>query len=156
QIATVQTWDKRMEVFALGSDHEVYYRYQWSTTSNLWSGWWHLGGWYSVPGSREPAGYAQSITVANEQDGRVDLFILGTNNAVYYAKQLSDVVWTSWTNLGGNILSFVVGQHRIIAPHSTMTTNLEVFAINTQHQYSHKWQTQANTTNWSDWNNTGY
>jgi hypothetical protein len=154
QIATAQNKDHRMEVFALGGDHVVYYRSQSLTNYNVWSGWTPIPGWYAIAGSGQMPGYAQWITVANEQDGRIDLFILGTNHAVYYTSQIKANTdgWAGWTNLGGNILSFVVGEHS----NGTTNTNLEVFAINTQHQYSHKWQTQANTANWSDWNNTGY
>src|SRR5262249_9080342 len=134
QIATGQTADKHMEMFGLGADHVVYYRYQTTSSSTSWSNWWHLPTWYAPSGSSDTDGYAQSITVTNEQNGQLDLFILGTNNAVYYNSQIAPVAWTGWTGLGGNILSFVVGQHSNGAFH----TNLEVFAVNTQHQYSHK------------------
>src|SRR5262249_27418178 len=88
----------------------------------------------------------QSISVAREQNGRMDIFALGVDNAIYYTSQYSAGIdmWTAWKSLGGVNLSFTVGTH-------AGTGQLEVFALGTNHRVFKKWENQANGSFISDW-----
>jgi hypothetical protein len=86
--------DGRQEVFAGGSDGNVWQI--WQTASNGgWSDWNKLG--------QPPVGIRRSdrITVGINQDGRQELFIIGTDAALWHTWQVApNVGWSDWESLG--------------------------------------------------------
>ena len=88
--------DGRLQAFVVGTNNALYYRTQSSPNSNTWSSsWTSLGG--GIKADSSPA-------VAINNDGRLQVFVVGTNNQLYYKTQSSpnSNTWSSsWTSLGG-------------------------------------------------------
>lgn len=66
------------------------------SSAGSWSGWTNLGG----NATSEPA-------VAVNADGRVQVFVRGTDNTLSYRRQSAagSAVWEAWTGLGGSLTS---------------------------------------------------
>jgi hypothetical protein len=90
--------DGRLQVFVVGTNNQLYYKTQSSPNSNTWSpAWTSLGG--GIKADTSPA-------VARNSDGRLQVFVVGTNNALFYKTQSSpnSNTWSSaWTSLGGGL-----------------------------------------------------
>lgn len=121
-----------LDVFVLDSSGQAWHNYQLSpnndNTSN-WSSWSKqgLGGTFT------------SIIAAKEQNGKLDVFGLGTDNHIWNDIQTSagsETSWTTWNNIGGNIQSFSVGTNQ--------DGRLEIFAIASDKQLWHNWETSPN------------
>lgn len=87
--AVARNADGRMELFTIGSDGAVYYKYQ-VTPNSGWSSWYSLGG------------FAKQIAVGTNADGRMELFIIGSDGAVYNRWQVApNSGWSDgWNYLG--------------------------------------------------------
>ena len=73
--------DGRLQVFVVGTNNALYYKTQTSPGSNTWSSaWTYLGG--SLRANTDP------VAIINT-DGRLQVFVVGTNNALYYKTQTS-------------------------------------------------------------------
>lgn len=59
------------------------------------------GSWTAVPGALSGSGPAAAYT----SDGRVHLFVRGTNGALYYASRLLTGSWSTFRSLGGQLFS---------------------------------------------------
>lgn len=87
--------DGRLEVFAVGSyglKGNIYHKYQLAPNSG-WSSWKELGGATS---------YGE-VSVAPNEDGRLTVFVHGTDDAVYftYQRYVNDPnSWMPWNPLG--------------------------------------------------------
>jgi hypothetical protein len=79
-------------VFFRGTDNHVY----WKHTRNCGATW---SSWASVGGQTNSNPAASSA-----QAGTIDLFMRGTDNAMY-TRQFTGSSWTSWTYLGGSLTS---------------------------------------------------
>jgi hypothetical protein len=86
--------DGRQEVFAVGSDGNVWQI--WQTAPNGgWSAWGQLG--QPPVGIRRP----DRITVASNEDGRQELFIMGKDEALWHIWQGEpNTGWSGWESLG--------------------------------------------------------
>jgi peptidoglycan hydrolase-like protein with peptidoglycan-binding domain len=86
--------------------------------------------------------------VANNKDGRLEVFVRGTDNAVWHIWQTSaSNGWSGWGSLGGVVSSpIAVGRNA--------DGRLEVFARGTDAALWHKWQTAPNG-GWSNWVSLG-
>jgi hypothetical protein len=86
--------DGRQELFAIGSDGEVWQI--WQTAPNGgWSDWRRLG--------KPPAEIRRSdrITLGSNEDGRQELFVMGRDDALWHIWQVApNVGWSDWTSLG--------------------------------------------------------
>jgi hypothetical protein len=86
--------DGRQEIFALGSDGNIWQI--WQTVPNGgWSNWEKLG--------RPPAGIrnADRITVGHNEDGRQELFVISQDGALWHSWQVGpNVGWSHWETLG--------------------------------------------------------
>ena len=85
-------------MFVVGTNNQLYYKTQSSPNSNTWSSaWTSLGG--GIKADTSPA-------VARNSDGKLQVFVVGTNNQLYYKTQSSpnSNTWSSaWTSLGGGL-----------------------------------------------------
>jgi hypothetical protein len=101
----------------------------------VWSGFGTLGG--NLLG--DPA-------VARNSDGRLEVFVIGADHALYHKSQIlagGSSGWTSYSTLGVNIIS-----NPAVARNSD--GRLEVFVIGADHALYHKFQLAAGSTNgWS-------
>jgi|GEM_PF-6121444 len=132
--------DGRLELFARGSDHNIWHI--WQTCPNCgWSSWSPLQSGYSFNG--DPA-------VGQDGDGRLEVFARGTNNAILVdAQTLSGKVVTGWS--GWHTLSQAYGFQG--TPMAVRNTNnsLEVFAHGGDGNIWHNWESSAGSTTWNGW-----
>ncbi|WP_150107567.1 CHAP domain-containing protein [Pedosphaera parvula] len=90
--------DGRIELYGVGTDGNVYHNYQ-SAPNGGWNGWVSLGA-----GAAIKAGDA--VAVGNNADGRLDISIGSTTNAVwnnYEYPSANSTSWNGWGTLGGSI-----------------------------------------------------
>jgi acylphosphatase len=130
-LATTVNQDGRVEVFAIGIDQAL--NHIWQTDANggpnrtAWSQWAGLGG-----GIRH-------LAAAINQDGRVEVFAIGTDQALNHIWQAAlnggpnRTAWSQWAGLGGGI--------RHLATAVNQDGRVEVFAIGTDQALNHIWQT---------------
>jgi hypothetical protein len=130
-------------VFARGNDGSLYWRVispnntqitQTNSSSYTMSGWTSLGG--QLAKNTGPS-------VCSWGPGRLDVFVQGTNGAMYQIVW-NGSTWSNWNNLGGKLTS---------APGATSTGNqVGVFAAGTGGTIYYKhWTGSA----WSGWVNVG-
>jgi predicted Zn-dependent protease len=144
--AVIATDDGRLQVFVVGTNNQLYFKTQTSPGSSTWSSsWTSLGG--GVKADTSPA-------VARNSDGRLQAFVVGTNNQLYYKTQSSpnSDSWTSgWTSLGGGLRANTdpIG----IADNDG---RLQVFVVGTNNQLYFKTQTSPGSSTWSSsWTSLG-
>jgi hypothetical protein len=118
----------------------VYYQSQ--SPGGAWSGWIGLGGG------------AQSLSAIRDGSGNMDVFIVGTNNAVYYQSQSPGGAWGGWAGLDGvNVTS--------ISTSLDANGNLDVFADYSVYVTATAvvrpvyYRSQSPGGAWSGWNNLG-
>ena len=137
--AVARNGDGRLQVIVVGTSNQLYYKTQTSPGSSTWSSsWTSLGG--GLRASTDP------IAIAND-DGRLQVFVVGTNNAVYYKTQTSpnSATWSSsWTSLGGGVKADT-------SPAIARNTDgrLQVFIVGTNNQLQYRAQTSPNSNTWS-------
>ncbi|MBD0367203.1 MAG: peptidase M4 family protein [Flavisolibacter sp.] len=88
-------------------------------------------------------------TVANNKDGRLELFCIGMDKALWHNYQLSPGAdnWSGWKSLGGGLKQFSVSQNQ--------DGRLEVFCIGIDKAFYHNWQLSPGADNWSGWKSLG-
>ncbi len=90
--------DGRLQVFVVGTNNQLLYKTQSSPNSNTWSpAWTSLGG--GIKADTSPA-------VARNSDGRLQVFVVGTNNQLQYRAQTAagSSTWSpAWASLGGGL-----------------------------------------------------
>jgi hypothetical protein len=107
---------------------------QTTSGSNVWSGFGTLGG--NLLG--DPA-------VARNSDGRLEVFVIGSNHALYHKSQIlagGSSGWTGYSTLGGNLIA-----NPVVAQNPD--GRLEVFVIGADHSLLHASQLTAGSTSWS-------
>lgn len=122
-----------LEVFARGSDNNIWYTTQQGTG---WSGWSIL---------QSSVSYFSSPKVMANQDGLLEVFALGSDNNIWHISQESPTVWSSWGTLQ-------TGLQFQGTPTIAMNADgrLEVFVRGSDNSIRHAWQTVAGGT-WSGW-----
>jgi hypothetical protein len=90
---------------------------------------------------------ASDPTVAENADGRLEVFVRGDDGALWHIWQTGDRArpWSAWESLAGLLTSNVaVGRNS--------DGRLEAFVRGGDNALYHKWQKRANgTTGWSGW-----
>ena len=143
--------DGRLEVFALGSDGNLYHIYQCGTIcTGSWSNWGSLGG--------SSAAIKGNVAVGTNKDGRLELFMLGANNALYHNYQCSTSGctggWSGWQSLGTP--SSTTGLVNSTTVASNSDGRLEVFALGSDGNLYHIYQCGTVCTGaWSSWSSLG-
>jgi len=90
---------------------------------------------------------------ASNSDGRLQVFVVGTNNAIYYKTQTSagSSSWTSvWQSLGGG-----VKENTSPAVARNSDGRLDDFAVGTNNRLIHRWQNSAGSSTWSAYQTLG-
>ena len=87
--------DGRLEVFLLGNDLNIWHI--WQTAPNgTWSAWQTLGSPTTAGGS-PILNYRGRWQIGKNSDGRVELFVAGTDGNVYHIWQIApNGVWSGW------------------------------------------------------------
>jgi hypothetical protein len=122
-----------LDLFVQGTDHALWYKH-WDGTS--WSGWENLGGYLtSSPAATSPA------------SGVIDVFVRGSNGALYEKTTTDGGATWAWISLGGQIPA---GSSPTAC--SWGAGRLDVFVQGTDGALYHKWYSG---TSWSGWENLG-
>jgi hypothetical protein len=102
-----------------------------------WSGWASEGGVLT-----------SGIAVGRNADGRLEVFVRGTDSAMWHNWQVApNGTWSGWASEGGILTSEIaVGQNA--------DGRLEAFVVGTDRALWHNWQTAPNGT-WSGWASEG-
>ena len=131
--------DGRLQVFVVGTNNQLYYKTQSATGGSTWSsGWTSLGG--TVKSDTSPA-------VARNNYGRLQVFLVGTNNQSYYKTQTSpgSSAWSSsWTSIGESLRD---GTDPVVIGNND--GRLHAFVVGTNNQLYYKTQTTAGSSAWS-------
>jgi len=94
QLTSGRNQDGRQEIFAVGSDGNVWQIFQ-TVPNGGWSDWRRLG----KPPAEIRAG--DRIAVAPNADGRQELFVMGRDAALWHIWQVApNVGWSDWNSLG--------------------------------------------------------
>ena len=127
----VVSWNSSYYVFVRGSDGAIW----WRDYQNGWSGWNSLGG--QATSGTGPA-------VASWSAGRLDVFVEGTNGALWH-KSFNGATWSGWQSLGGKLTS---------SPAATSPTSrvIDVFARGSDGAV---WYKEWNGAAWSSWHSLG-
>jgi Tfp pilus assembly protein FimT len=130
--------DGRLQAFVIGSNNALYYKTQTSADSSTWSSsWMSLGG--GIKADTSPA-------VARNDDGRLQVFVVGTNNQLYYRTQTSggSSTWSGWTSLGPALRA---GTDSVVIANSD--GRLQAFVVGTNNALYYKAQTSPGSNTWS-------
>lgn len=135
-----QNLNGTLEVFASNAN-EIFHIRQVSPNSDAWGVWLSLG----KPSTQ--VSITNYFAVGQNQDGRLEVFVQGTDGAIWHNWQTaSHIDWSGWSSLGSpNFTSLsrpTVGRNQ--------DGRLEVFAAGNQGFIFHVWQTAPNS-GWSGW-----
>jgi hypothetical protein len=143
ELTVVKNLDGRLEVFASGSDGNVYDDYQPSPGAGPWSGWFSMEG----PGLSD-------LQAANNSDGGLSLFGLDSTSNLWCDSEIAPGIgWSGWNELGGPNNGplepgYVVAQN--------LTGTVEIFGTDTNANVWHSYQTTGNASwGWSTWQSLG-
>ena len=123
-LAVGQNADGRLEMFVVDENMKV--RHTWQTKpNNGWSEWASLG----APSEAEAFGVLSHLAVAQNGDGRLEVFVLAHNNGnqgdFWHIRQTApNNGWSGWENLGSPPGSFGAGIH-ITHPASAIASNAD-------------------------------
>lgn len=122
--------DNTLRVFAIGKDQATYVIAQ---ESGGWGDWTSLGG----KSTSNP-------TVARNADGRLEVFVRGTNGALYHQWEKSvNGAWSGWASLGG-------GVHRPFVA-ADADGRLEVFVRGDDAGALHRISQSGPNAGWGSW-----
>jgi hypothetical protein len=142
--------DGRQEIFAVGSDRNVYQLFQ-TAPNGGWSSWQTRGS--PPPRIRQP----DRISVGRNIDGRQQLFVMGADGAVWHVWQTApNLGWSDWDSLGNPRDKFPVPQDRDLSEpfaRENADGHLEVFATGNG-AFCNRWQEAPGSLTWrhEGWN----
>src|SRR6266700_7193541 len=137
----------RLEAFTIGSDGALWHIWQTSPGQGPWSNWFSSG---QPAASIANAQFPPSI--AQNADGRLEAFTVGTDGALWHIYQVApNGTWSSWTPLGKP-----PNLNAINAPFVAQNADgrLEAFTVGADGALWHVWQTTPNGV-WSNWFSSG-
>lgn len=131
-VGVAATGSSRLDIFAVGSDNAV-----WTRTYSSAYGW---GRWMSLGGVA-----ASPPAAVSWQNGRADVFQLGTDGHAYQAYRVNEH-WSEWIDLGGGLTAS-------IQPAVYNDNRLDIFSRDTNNQPIHR--TWLAGSGWSPWYGLG-
>ena len=140
-----RTSDGRMELFAVGNTGNLYHDYQ-TTANGSWSGWVAMGTSANV--------WSQSTlpAVGVNPDGRLEVFIVGTNGVINHIWQLKagSSATTNWSSFG--TFNSYVSQTAKLAVGNLQNGQLDVFVIGTDGVLYHNY---VGSSGWTGFTSLG-
>jgi acylphosphatase len=137
--------DGRIEAFTVGYDGALWHIWQ-TAPGNGWSTWFSSGRPSSSIGLA-----AGSYCVESNQDGRLEVFALGSDDALWHIWQTApNGPWSNWTSLEKPPNSDAIA----LGSGTNADGRIEVFTVASDGNLWHIWQT-APDESWSTWNSLG-
>jgi hypothetical protein len=138
--------DGRLEVFTTATDGAVWHRWH-RVGGGGWADWSSLGG----PGGLPPA-YSQRPAVAQNGDGRLELFAVARSGMLWHRWQrVGGGGWSDWSSLGQPNDQLGVGMPVVGRNNDG---RLEVFTTASDGAVWHRWQ-RVGGGGWADWSSLG-
>jgi M6 family metalloprotease-like protein len=140
QVAVARNKDGRLQVFYIGTDDLLYHNWQ-TQPNNGWqpnSGWLPNGNWN---GQALFGGSAKQLAVGQRKNGRLEIFYVGLDDALYHRWQ------TNWSNAWSSQAALGASAKRL-AVTANKDGRLELFYIATDESLCHTWQKKPNA-GWS-------
>lgn len=123
QMAVGHNADGRLEIFYVGTNNDLYHRWQTSTSGLVWSA-----------ETRFANNSARQVAVGQNKDGRLEIFYVGNNNDLYHNWQTApNGGWATETRLSG-------ASAKQVAVGRNADGRLEVFYVGTNDDLYHNWQ----------------
>ena len=145
--ALARSADGRLELFVRGQDGTLYHQWETAVGTFTWSGWASMGN--PVGGG---GGLVDHPAIAASADGRLELFVTGTDGNVWHTWQTSaSNGWASWDPTQPPPGAQVFGP--AVAPSGDR--RLELFVVGRDGALWHQWQTAA-SNGWSAWVSHGH
>ncbi|MBV9357059.1 MAG: hypothetical protein JO023_16220, partial [Chloroflexi bacterium] len=146
-LALAPSADGRLELFAIGADLALYHIWQ-TAPNNGWSPWYSHGNAGAGAGPQPiGSGLLPAPAVAPARDGRLELFVVGTDGFLYHTWQTApNNGWSPWYSHGNGGSPLLPSP--AVAP--SEDGRLEVFATGSDGALYHTWQTAPNN-GWSGW-----
>jgi hypothetical protein len=141
---TANTSDGRMELFAVGNNGSLYHSFQ-TNANGSWSAWVAMG----TSANKWSVNALPAVGV--NKDGRLEVFVVGTNSSVYHAYQKvpGTSAATNWSAFS-IISSSRVSETAKLAVGKWANGALELFVIGTDGVLYDNYQaTAGNSTSWS-------
>jgi hypothetical protein len=93
--------------------------------------------------------FVETIVLRNTGASGLEVFVRGTDNAVYHRWQSKDAPggWAPWANLGGAVSSLIGAQNA--------DGRLEIFGRGTNGELWHTWQDPKAPGGWRPWASLG-
>jgi hypothetical protein len=132
----------RLDVFARGTDNQLWQLFYVQGIG--WQGWLPVGG--TLTGAPAAACWTRGGERASE--GRVDVFVPGTDRALWHRSYTAQSGWSGWDSLKG-----VLARGTSPSVSSLRPGSLDVFVVGTTGSLYHKWYRE--TTGWSEWEDLG-
>jgi hypothetical protein len=156
-VETVGHADGRLAVLCVGADQACWSRAQSSPSAGPWTPWASLG--------KPPSANLSRVTAVANADGRIDLFGLASDGALWHAwqNQPNQSSWSPWVSLGKppggfRAMTVSVGRNldgRLEAFLGCVIPDETEFGVSKSGVW-HLWQTEPGaTTQWSPWTDTG-
>jgi acylphosphatase len=136
--------DGRLEVFCTGIDGALWHVWQ-VAPNGTWSTWASLG---------NPTGVdlVLDINVHENSDGRLEVFMAGSNNALWHIWQVApNGTWSNWASLGNPPTANVQSAPSV---RKNKDGRLEAFNICSDGALWHIWQITPGGV-WGSWNSLG-
>ncbi len=141
ELTVAKNLDGTLEIFASGSDGNIYDDYQMSPGAGPWSGWINMGG---------PS--LSDLQAANNSDGSLSLFGLDSNGNLWCNSEFAPGVdWTGWTNIGGPNSGPLEPGYRVA---QNLDGIMEIFGTDTNSFVWHNYQTTGDGS-WTGWQSLG-
>ena len=145
--------DGRLELFTQADDGTLWHRWQAEPVPGPWREWGSL----ESPGGHGFGILQTSPSLASNIDGRLELFVLAGDGAVWHRWQkVPNGGWSSWDSLD-TPLSFdktasLSHELEVVRNHDG---RLELFAQDFNGVVWHRWQTRAGGGPWAAWGSLG-
>jgi hypothetical protein len=129
----------RLDVFVRGIDNQLWQLFYVKGIG--WQGWLPVGG--TLTGAPAAACWTRTGERAGEQ--RVDVFVPGTDQALWHRFYTAQRGWSGWETLGG-----VLAKGTSPSVSSLRAGSLDIFVVGTDNALYHKWYNET-AGGWSGW-----
>jgi hypothetical protein len=151
RMAVAQNQDGHLEVFVVGSDGAVWHRWQTAPNGRIWSEWATFG---QPNGVSFAVQFVSPIQVEQNDDGRLEVFLAGSDNNVWHIWQRA--INNGWGSLGRPNVPLPLGLSSLVR---NQGRELEIFIKNndTVELWSRRQVDPSGNQGWvANWTSLGF